>query len=278
MKIRRKLLLSYLILVTLFVAAGAAMTYNTTKMQELETQVKTQVDINNNAYAYAQGLDQKQFGTIVYTMKSASAGEPILVKSSEIVAEAQANLQADLANDPALLDKFNQVVAIDKNTIDKSITNIYTIMSDHSISADQQLTQIWNQINIMMDAVTQADNKLSEIRATTVNNVEAATVASQNYASFSTILAVAFIGVTTAISLVLAITIGNRITLPLKKLVEIAHKVSLGDMTQRHYLKEDINLKTGDEIDELTDAFRRMINAFRLQEELINEPGAEPAQ
>jgi nitrogen fixation/metabolism regulation signal transduction histidine kinase len=211
-------------------------------------------------------------------MKSTSEGEPILVKSSEIVADAQTNLQVDLTNDPELLAKFNQVVAIDTNTIDTAITNIYSIMSDSSISADAQLSQIWAQINIMMDAVTQADNKLAEIRATTANNVETATVASQNYAYFSTILAVAFIGVTTAISLVLAITIGNRITLPLKKLVEIAHKVSLGDMTQRHYLKEDINLKTGDEIDELTDAFRRMINAFRLQEELINEPGAEPTK
>jgi nitrogen fixation/metabolism regulation signal transduction histidine kinase len=278
MKIRRKLLLSYLVLVVLFVAAGAAMTYNTTKMQELENQVKTQVDINNNAYAYAQGLDQKQFGTIVYTMKSTSEGEPIMVRSSEILHGANINLQTDLANDQALLTKFNEVVAIDKNTIDPAITQIYTIMGDSSLTSDEQLGQIWQQINIMMTAVSQADTKLAEIRATTVSNVDTATVASQNYAYFSTILAVSFIGVTTAISLVLAITIGNRITLPLKKLVEIAHKVSLGDMTQRHYLKEDINLKTGDEIDELTDAFRRMINAFRLQEELINEPGAEPTQ
>jgi HAMP domain-containing protein len=65
---------------------------------------------------------------------------------------------------------------------------------------------------------------------------------------------------------------GNRITGPLKKLASIAHKVSLGDLDQRYYLKQKIDIKTGDEIDELVDAFKRMINAFRMQEALINEP------
>jgi HAMP domain-containing protein len=69
---------------------------------------------------------------------------------------------------------------------------------------------------------------------------------------------------------------GNRITNPLKKLADIAHKVSLGDLNQRHYLKQNIDIKTGDEIDELVNAFRRMINAFRMTEALSKEePEAE---
>lgn len=73
----------------------------------------------------------------------------------------------------------------------------------------------------------------------------------------------------------MAVAMGNRITRPLKKLAEIAHKVSLGDLNQRHYLKENIDIKTGDEIDELVDAFRRMINAFRVTETMINESAVE---
>lgn len=278
MKIKRKLLISYLLLVALFVAAGATITYNTSKMQELQSTVKTQVDINNNAYQYAQGLDQKQFGTIVYTMKSTTEGEDIMVKSAETLVEASAILQTDLANDPELLAEFNEVVAIDTGRIDAAITQISILMADTSMNPDDQLGAIWTQINVMMTAVSEADAKLEGIRATTLSNVDAAQTASQNYAQFSTILAIAFIAATAAVSIVLAVTIGNKITNPLKKLVEIANKVSLGDLNQRHYLKENINIKTGDEIDELTDAFRRMINAFRLQEELINEPGAEPTQ
>jgi len=278
MKIRQKLLISYLVLVALFVAAGAATAYNTSQMQNLEATVNNQVDINNNAYAYAQGLDQKQFGTIMYTMNDPQKGEQIMVNSAEIIVDAQTNLRTDLDDDPELLAKFNEVVAIDENTINPAITKISEIINSGSLSGDEQVAQTWAQITILMNAVSQADSKLAEVRTITMNNVEVATTASQSYAAFSTILAVVFIGVTAGASVLLAFTIGNRITLPLKKLVEIAHKVSLGDMTQRHYLKEDINLKTGDEIDELTDAFRRMINAFRLQEELINEPGAEPEQ
>jgi nitrogen fixation/metabolism regulation signal transduction histidine kinase len=119
-----------------------------------------------------------------------------------------------------------------------------------------------------MTAVSQADVKLADIRTATMGNVNTATVASQNYANFSTLLAVAFISSISVISVGLAVAMGNRITRPLKKLADIAHKVSLGDLKQRYYLKQDIDIKTGDEIDELVDAFKRMINAYRVTEAL----------
>jgi HAMP domain-containing protein len=50
--------------------------------------------------------------------------------------------------------------------------------------------------------------------------------------------------------------------------------VSIGDLNQRYYLKQKIDIKTGDEIDELVDAFRRMVNAFRMTEALSNEEEA----
>jgi nitrogen fixation/metabolism regulation signal transduction histidine kinase len=102
-------------------------------------------------------------------------------------------------------------------------------------------------------------------------------VASQSYATFSTLLAVGFIAATTVASVGMAAAMGNRIIRPLKKLADIAHKVSLGDLNQRHYLKENIDIKTGDEIDELVDAFRRMINAFRLTETMASEALASEA-
>lgn len=275
MKIRRKLLLSYLLLVCLFMAAGATITYNTMKMAELQNTVKEQVEINDNAYAYAQGLDQKQFGTIVYTMEDAQQGEQIMVSSAETIVQAQDYLKTALANNPELLAKFNEVVDLDWNTINPAITEVNAIYTSTTMSGDEQVAGIWAQLTILMNAVSQADAKLADVRAATMGNVQAATVASQNYASFSTILAGAFIAATTAASVGMAVAMGNRITRPLKKLADIAHKVSLGDLNQRHYLKENIDIKTGDEIDELVDAFRRMINAFRMTETMINEPAVE---
>ena len=122
-----------------------------------------------------------------------------------------------------------------------------------------------------MTLTTNADIKLGEVRAATIANVQNATIESQSYANLSNLVAVAFLVLMTIVSVALSIIMGNRITGPLKKLADIAHKVSLGDLDQRYYLKQKTDIKTGDEIDELAEAFKRMINAFRMQDALINE-------
>jgi nitrogen fixation/metabolism regulation signal transduction histidine kinase len=52
---------------------------------------------------------------------------------------------------------------------------------------------------------------------------------------------------------------------PLKKLTDIAGKVSMGELDQK------IDIKTGDEINDLAEAFQRMINAFKMTTALSNE-------
>lgn len=269
MKIRRKLLLSYLLIIALFIAAGVTVAVNTMKMAELQTTVKKQVEINNNAYAYQQGLDQKQFGTLMYSSDNTAQGEQIIVKSADTMQPAETYLLEALKNNPELLSKFNEVVDIDRNQINGAITQVYIIYGG-SDPAKYEL--MWDQLTTLMNSVTQADLKLADVRAATLSNVEKATVESQNYANFSNIINITFLVVVSAVAVAMAFILGKRITDPLKKLSEIAHKVSLGDLNQRHYLKQNIDIKTGDEIDELVDAFRRMINAFRMTEALSKEP------
>ena len=241
-------------------------------MADLQTKVKQQVEINNNAYAYQQGLDQKQFGSLMYSSDNTQQGEQIIVKSADTMQPAETYLLDALANEPELLSKFNEVVSIDTGQINGAITQIYTI---YSSTASNKYELIWDQLTILMNAVTQADAKLAEVRTATLNNVESATVESQNYANFSNIINIAFIVIISVISVALAFIMGKRITEPLKKLADIAHKVSLGDLNQRYYLKQNIDIKTGDEIDELVSAFRRMINAFRMTEALNQEQEEE---
>jgi HAMP domain-containing protein len=265
MKIQRKLLLSYLLIVALFIAAGATITYNTTKMSELQTKVKQEVEINNNAFAFQKGLYQKQFGTLLYSSDNLVDGERLIVEGAETMAPAGTYLASSLADNPELLAKFNEVVGLDSNQIDGAIGQVYVI---YTANNSDKYEQIWSQLTILMNAVTQADLKLAEVRSATVTNVENATVEAQNYSSLSLITAVVFLALISAVSVVLAFIMGNRITRPLKKLADIAQKVSLGDLNQRHYLKQNIDIRTGDEIDELVNAFRRMINAFRMTEAL----------
>src|SRR5208283_4542680 len=122
MKIRSKLLLSYLLIVALFVAAGATITYNTMQMADLQNTAKTQLEINNNAYAYQQGLDQIQLGTLMYATNNATEGQTIIVNSSDTIIPAQTYLTSALATNTALLNEFNQVVSLDQNQINGAIT------------------------------------------------------------------------------------------------------------------------------------------------------------
>ena len=270
MKIRRKLLLSYLLITALFIAAGATIAFNTMKMSELQRKVEQQVEVNKNAYDYQQGLDQKQFGTLMYSADNVTEGERIIVSSADLMQKSEDYLLGALATNPTLLAKVNEVVNID-NQIDNAITEIVTIYNGEA-NETVKYVQIWDQLSIIMTLTTNADLKLDEVRTTTIANVQNATTESQSYANLSNLVAVAVLVTMTVISVALAIIMGNRITGPLKKLAGIAHKVSLGDLDQRYYLKQKIDIKTGDEIDELVEAFKRMINAFRMQEALINEP------
>jgi HAMP domain-containing protein len=273
MKIRRKLLISYLLIVALFVAAGATITYNTIKMADLQNNVKQQVEINNNAYAFQQGLDQKQFGTLMYSADNTVEGERIIVESANTMVPAKSYLLEALVTNPQLLAKFNEVVQIDDETINTAISKVYSI---YISNVTDKYEKIWAQLTTLMNGVTQADIKLGDVRAATLANVDNATLEAQNYASLSLVLAIVFLAIISVVSIALSIIMGNRITNPLKKLADIAHKVSLGDLNQRYYLKQNIDIKTGDEIDELVNAFRRMVNAFRMTEALSK--GADVAE
>jgi nitrogen fixation/metabolism regulation signal transduction histidine kinase len=243
------------------------------KMAELQNKAKTQIEVNNNAYAYQQGLDQIQFGTLMYASDNTPEGQRIIVASADTMQPAETYLLGALADNPALLDEFNQVVSLDQNQINGAITQVYNIYTS-SENDSVKYVEIWNQLHTLMNAVNQADTKLADVRSTTLNNVDSANADAQNYANMSLIIAVTFIALISAVSVVLAVVMGNRITGPLKKLADIAHKVSTGDLNQRYYLKQKIDIKTGDEIDELVDAFRRMVNAFRMTEALSNEAEA----
>ena len=258
-----------MLITALFIAAGATVAFNTMKMGELQRKVEQQVEVNKNAYDYQQGLDQKQFGTLMYSADNVTEGERIIVSSADLMQKAEDYLLGALATNPTLLAKVNEVVNID-NQIDNAITEIVTIYNGEA-NETVKYVQIWDQLSIIMTLTTNADLKLGEVRAATIANVQNATIESQSYANLSNLVALAFLVLMTIVSVALSIIMGNRITGPLKKLADIAHKVSLGDLDQRYYLKQKTDIKTGDEIDVLAEAFKRMINAFRMQDALINE-------
>jgi hypothetical protein len=69
MKIQRKMLLSYLLIVALFASIGTVITLNTMKMSELQATAIKQVEIGNYATVYQKGVDLKKAGFLEGSLK-----------------------------------------------------------------------------------------------------------------------------------------------------------------------------------------------------------------
>ena len=269
MKIQRKLLLSYLLIVVLFVAVGVTVTYQTMKMADLQTKVKQQIEINDNAATYQQGIDAKKFAAFVYSQGNTEGGGQMLVDAETIKMPAEAYLLATLTSGSDLYAKFNACYQIDQYPINNAITEIVTISNSNDAN---KADEIRTQLGYLMNAIAQVDANVAEFRKATMANVQDATTESQSYANFSNMIAVVSFTAIAIVSVALAIVIGKRITNPLKKLTDVAGKVSLGE------LDHEIDIKTGDEISDLGEAFQRMINAFKMTVAMSNENIEEDKQ
>lgn len=255
-----------MLIVVLFVAVGATVTYNTMKMADLQTKVKQQVEINDNAATYQQGIDAKKFAAFVYSQGNTEGGGQMLVDAEEIKMPAEAYLLATLTEGSELYAKFNAAYQIDQYPINNAITSIVTISNSDDAN---KVDEIRTQLGYLMTAISQVDANVADFRNATMTNVEDATTESQNYANFSATIAIGSFTAIALVSVALAVFIGRRITNPLKKLTDVAGKVSMGE------LDHEIDIKTGDEISDLGEAFQRMINAFKMTVALNQETEEE---
>ena len=139
--------------------------------------------------------------------------------------------------------------------INGAITAI-VVLSNGNDSNKFALVQ--QQLGTIMTSMNDISVKLADFRNATLTNAENATIDSQNFANTSTIVAALSFIVIGLVAVVLAVVMGKRITNPLKKLTEVAGKVSMGE------LDHTIDIKTKDEIADLGEAFQRMINAFKM--------------
>src|SRR5208337_935046 len=112
------------------------------KMADLQNTAKQQLDINNNAYAYQQGLDQIQFGTLMYASGNTTEGQQIIVASADTMAPAETYLLGALQNSSSLTAEFNQVVSLDRNQINGAISNVYSLQVGNE-SSSQKYVDIW---------------------------------------------------------------------------------------------------------------------------------------
>jgi methyl-accepting chemotaxis protein len=229
MKIQRKLLLSYMLIVALFVAIGATMTYNSYQtgflLMDLAFQ-ETQTDPEAAAADSASG--------------------------QSLTAATGTYLLDNLPQDGELYTKFLDCNQIHTDVITPALAKASAAYAVGNIA------EVNTQMAIVKNGLSDLQTDLDNFQLLVVESIQASTAEAQSYANFSVMLSVAGIGTITAISIVMAIVMGKRITDPLKKLTSIAGKVSMGE------LEHEIKFNTKDEISDLGEAFQRMINAFKM--------------
>lgn len=169
-----------------------------------------------------------------------------------LTAATGAYLLENLPKDSNLYTEFLACNQIHTNVITPALAAASTAYASGNIA------EVNAQMAIVKNGLSDLQVNLDNFQLLVVESIQAATAEAQNYANFSLMLAAAGISSIAAVSVVMAIIMGKRITDPLKKLTGIAGKVSMGE------LEHKIEFKTKDEISDLGEAFQRMINAFKM--------------
>jgi HAMP domain-containing protein len=250
------------VIVVLFFAYGAFVTTNSMKMSDLQKNVAKQIDIANNLAGYQQGIYEKQFGAFVYGLGNGQQGNQLMTQSEELhIGPSEDFLFTNLVDNPELLGKFNAAFAVEENQIGNVTDQIKAISDGGAADKFEQLSVKLAELTSGVDAVNE---KINEFKTAADAQASNAVADSQNYANFSNIMGLVFLVAMGAAAAALAVYMGGRITKPLKKLTETAGKVSMGELNQQ------IDIKTNDEINDLGEAFQRMINAFKMTVALSN--------
>jgi nitrogen fixation/metabolism regulation signal transduction histidine kinase len=247
-----------MLIVSLFIGIGVAITINTMKMNDLQADVNKQVEISNYASAYSKG----------FTLRSQSVAE-LATNPIQAITDTQTGQQLTTATSAYLLENLPQdsnlySVFSECNTIDATVISP-AVQSLVSAYQAKDPAGVATQSKIIEDAVRTVTADIDNFQLLIVENVQTVTAAAQAYATFSVMLSAAGISTIAVVSIGMALVMGGRIAAPLKSLTTIAGKVSMGELDQK------IDIKSKDEIGDLGEAFQRMINAFKMTSAMAEE-------
>lgn len=267
MKIQRKLIMSYALIIVLFTAIGAVLVVNTLEMSQLQDNATHQEEIGNYAHMYQQGFYMRELGQALGNGGTPSSDT---IRNIQVgfnkTKEAGDYLINNLPQDSQLYTVFYKCYEIDQNVISPLIpSDIGSTTDAIQLPANVSSDEVARTTSIIAQAQTQIDGNLTEFQALVQSNIQDANTQSQNYANFSLVFTVTGFTIIVIVSVVMALVISKRITNPLKKLTDIAGKVSVGELDQQ------INITSKDEIGDLGQAFQRMINAFKMSNAMNQE-------
>jgi HAMP domain-containing protein len=253
MKIKYKIIASFLAVMVLFLVAGLIIGASVQQMNTLEETISRDYAINAEAMKYQDGVRQLQVGESFVVQGNPSMGNQLISEGRLQMEKSRTNLKS-LVTDPAMLSPLDEITQLETNIL----TTSGDIDSISSTSGTSQQVLLGKKLTTLQNQVEALNLQLSTFGEKTNSNLLAAIKAAKEYGAFTTTVTIVSFIIALCISMAIAFYLAGRITEPIVKLTGIANKVSNG------VLVHTINRESDDEIGDLADSFRKMINAFKV--------------
>ncbi len=255
MKIKYKLIFSSLLIVAIFLMAGFFISSEVTSMGQSQDDLITSMRIEIAVKEYLDGARALQAGVYLSVHNNKDMGSQVMKEGTDRMSESRKELRK-LLSDPALLTSLSDTERLEEKVIEASNGVINNI--DNKGLTEQNL-------NTLQGRVTALELKLEDLDESAAKNMEVAvteaTMHSQNT------LQATYIGIIGAlvVALILSFVMASVMTGPIRSLTEVANRISKGDITAK------VSVTSNDEIGELAESFKRMVNAFKIMDALSRE-------
>jgi HAMP domain-containing protein len=244
-------------------------------INQLNQSIQTEQIIAQAASDFQRGALLKQSGTYAYLSGNPKDGQCQLNEGQTILLQSEATLKtlqtSSLSN--VTEDKINLLLTGYIHSFEDSIDSY----SNYTITAFERNNQTQNdEIKSYAQCISSDMTTLNTFISNLDNQIKAdydnANTKISAYSNQTATMTAIIVSATVALAVAIAIIVARRITKPISQLSGIANKVSQGDFS------ETINIKTGDEIQNLAESFERMLNAFKITIAMNAEDSEENTQ
>lgn len=258
MKIKYQLIIPVCLVIAIFSLTGLIITLNIMSIEEANTQVATNINIQNHTMNYETGARNLQLGAYLYAYENKVLGKQLIDTGSNLMKSSNSGLKTAF-NDSALLSELSEIEKLEAN-VDEALNNTVTAVetNDSQLLIDQNLRTLQGRVDALNLKLSTLDEKSHVNLENSIEQSKIYTNSARNlmyYAGFISIV----------ISLIIALLMTEHISRPLRKLTEIANKVSQGDMHSK------VEVTSNDEIGNLAESFNRLINTIKIMEALNKE-------
>lgn len=270
MKIIYKLMSGFILLVLIFGIAGTTVISNLKVIKTANTEVGSDFAINQYATNYERGATKVQAGTFLYSQDSQAMGKQLIDEGKEAMAQNREKLKKVLKDDASRneLGELERIEGLAMAASDQVVSRVKNPDKDASIQG-KHLKQDMHFLEARVDAL---NLKLGIFVDKTQEEMSSSLKVAQESGDRTTTVTIYAIVISLLIALVVSFVAAKMITDPVKNLTSVANRVSKGDMTEK------VEVSSSDEIGDLAESFKRMINAFKMMEAMSKEDNTPPGR